>query len=65
MVEDEPGYTPTSEDLHIREVYEDWVHANSGTHLDGGIHDDSAWQAWWRDLAVMPSRRYDALSTTD
>ena len=24
--------------------------------------DDLAWQAWWRDLAVMPSRRYDAPS---
>ena len=31
------------------------------THLDGGIHDDLAWQAWWHDLAVMSSRRYDAL----
>ena len=36
------------------------MHANPGTHLDGGIRDNSAWQAWWRDLAVMPSRRYDA-----
>ena len=32
------------------------------THLDGGISDDAACQAWWRDLAVMPSRCYDALS---
>ena len=29
-------------------------------HLDGGIRDDSAWQAWWYDLAVMPLRRYEA-----
>ena len=35
---------------------------NPGTHLNGGVADDSAWQAWWRDLAVMPSRRYYALS---
>ena len=59
---DEPGYNPTSEDLNIWEVYGDWVHANPGTHLDGGIRDDLAWQAWWRDLAVMPSRHYDAPS---
>ena len=57
-----PGYVPTPEDLHLREVYEDWVHKNLGTHLDGGVIDDSTWQAWWRDLAVMPSRRYDAPS---
>ena len=56
------GYTPTPEDLSLREVYGDWVHANPGTHLDVGIRDDSAWQAWWRDLAVIPLRRYDAQS---
>ena len=43
---DEPGYNPTPEDLHLQEVYGDWVHANPDTHLDGGIRDDSAWQAW-------------------
>ena len=56
------GYNPTPEDLRVREVYGDWVHANTGTHLDGGVHNDSAWQTWWRDLAVIPSRRYDAPS---
>ena len=43
-------------------VYGYWVHGNLGTHLDGGIAENSAWQAWWRDLAVMPSWRYDAPS---
>ena len=57
-----PGYQPTPEDLRLQEVYGDWVHANPGTHLDGGIKDNSAWQAWWRDLAVMPSREYNAMS---
>ena len=57
-----PGYQPTLEDLRLREIYRDWVHTNPGTHLDGGVRNDSAWQAWWLDLAVMPSRRYDALS---
>ena len=38
------------------------MHANPGTHLDGGIRDNSACQAWWRDLAVISSRRYDAPS---
>ena len=57
-----PGYTSTPENLRLREVYGDWIHANPGTHLDGGVRDDSAWKAWWRDLAVMPSRRFDTPS---
>ena len=57
---DAPGYVPTPEDLRLREVYGDWVHGNPGTHLDGGITDDGMWQGWWRDLAVMPSKRYEA-----
>ena len=56
------GYVPTPEDLRLREVYRVWVHGNPGTHLDGGVKDDSAWQAWWRDVVFMPSRRYNAPS---
>ena len=40
---DVPGYVPTQEDLRLWEVYGDWVHRNPGTHLDGGVADDSAW----------------------
>ena len=54
-----PGYTPTPEDLCLREDYRDWVHANPVTHLGGGVCDNSE---WWRDLAFMPSRRYDVPS---
>ena len=39
---DVPGYNPTPEDLRLREVYGDWVHENPGTHLDGGVRDNSA-----------------------
>ena len=60
---DIPGYTPTPKDLHLQEVYRDWVHANPGTHLDGGIGDNKMWQGWWRELAVMTSRCYDAPSS--
>ena len=59
---DEPGYTPTPEDLRLLEVYGDWVHAKPGTHLNGDIGDNAAWQAWWHDREVTPSRRYDAPS---
>ena len=51
---DVPGYVPTQEDLRLWEVYGDWVHRNPGTHLDGSVADNLAWQAWWRDLAFMP-----------
>ena len=57
---DEPGYNPSPEDLRLRKVYGHWIHVNPGTHLDGGISNDAAWQVWWRDLAVVPSKRYDA-----
>ena len=49
-----PGYVPTPEDLRLWEVYGYWVHGNPGTHLDGGVANDSAWQAWWSDLAAIP-----------
>ena len=59
---DEPGYTLTPENLCVLEVYGDWFHTNPGTHSDSGIGNDVAWQVWWRELTVIPSRRYDALS---
>ena len=62
MAGDFPGYKPTPEDIRLREVHGDWVHANPGTHLDGGVRDNSAWQAWWRELVVIPLRRYDTPS---
>ena len=62
MAGDMPGYQPTPEDLRLWEVYGDWLHVNLGTHRDGSVRDDSAWKVWWHDLAVMPSRRYDAPS---
>ena len=52
---DLPSYTQTTEDLRLKEVYRDWVHANYITHLHGGITNNEAWQGWWRDLAIMTS----------
>ena len=43
-------HNPNPEDLCLREVYGDWVHANPRTHLNGNISDDAVCQAWWRDL---------------
>ena len=55
-----PGYVPTPEELRLREVYGDWVHGNPGMHLDGVFAEDGLWQGWWRDLAFMPPRQYEA-----
>ena len=58
----ELGHTLTLEYLRLREVYRDRVHANPDTHLDGGISENTVWQPWWRELTVMPLRRYETLS---
>jgi hypothetical protein len=36
-------------------VYGDHVHHNPGTHLNGGIADDSLWQEHWQQLVSFPS----------
>ena len=40
---DLPGYTPTPEDLRLKEVYRYWVHANEDDHLHRCIADDVVW----------------------
>ena len=36
-------------------VYQDWVHQNSGTHLDGVINEDVKWQYRWKKLFFKPT----------
>ena len=38
------------------------MQSNDGVHLSGGILDNQEWQTRWRDLAVMPTRKYDVTS---
>ena len=38
------------------------MHQNLGDHLDGGIAEDSKWQARWEKLICMSTQRYDAPS---
>ena len=35
-------------DDNILGVYQDLVHQNPGTHLDGGIEEDRKWQEIWK-----------------
>ena len=58
---DLPGYIPTTEDLHLCDVYREWMHTNNCGHLSGGITDDAAWKARWKDLSVIPEQCYDAM----
>jgi hypothetical protein len=59
---DLPGYKITEVDQKLMDVYGDYIHQNDGSHLDGGILDDAAWQSRWRKLIVLPCQRYDAPS---
>ena len=38
------------------------MHQNPGDHLDGGIAEDSKWQARWKKLVFFPTQRYDTPS---
>jgi hypothetical protein len=61
-VGDLPGATILEADLKLMKVYGDYIHQNDGTHLDGGLQDDSVWQERWRRLIILPSQHYDAPS---
>ena len=40
--------------------YQDWVHQNPGTHLDGGIEQDSKWKKRQNKLIYVLTQRYGA-----
>jgi hypothetical protein len=61
-ISDLPGAIISDADLQLYEVFGDYVHQNSGQHLDGGIADDELWQNYWRRLIVYHSLTYDAPS---
>ena len=51
---DLPGEILTAADDKIFGVYQDWVHKNPRTHLDGGIEEDGKWQDRWKQLVLCP-----------
>ena len=55
---DLPRFTPERAHLLLQGVYGDFLHHNDGSHLDGGIADDAAWQRRLRWLAVQPASLY-------
>ena len=56
---DLPGEPISEVDKMMYEIYGDKVYQNNGTHLDGGIQDDEAWQTRYTQLANLPQFHYD------
>ena len=44
--------------LLLQGIYGEFPHHNDGSHLDGGIADDAAWQRLWLRLAVQSESWY-------
>ena len=55
---DLPVIAPESAHLSLQGVYGDFPHHNGGSHLDGGIADDAAWQRLWSWLDVQSASWY-------
>ena len=55
---DLPGYRITEADCRLDGIYGDHVHANDGTHLDGGIDDDVTWQRRWKQVVQTNPKYY-------
>ena len=52
------GFTPEHAHLLLQGVYGDFPHHNNGSHLDGGIANNTAWQRRWRRLAAKSASWY-------
>ena len=52
------NFTPVRAHLPLREVYVDSPHHNDGTHLIGGVPDDSVWKMFWFWLAAQSASYY-------
>jgi hypothetical protein len=57
---DLPGATILEADLKLDTVYGNYVHQNTGQHLDGGIANDAELQDYWKRLVVLPPQQYNA-----
>ena len=56
------GEILTATDGNIYGFYQDWVHKNPRTYLDGRIEEDGKRQDMWKELVCMPTQRYDVSS---
>ena len=51
-------YELTEADALLDSVYGDHAHSNDGRHLNGGIEDDTRWQARWIRMVQHVPQRY-------
>jgi hypothetical protein len=56
---DLPGDVLTDVDRMMDRVYGEHVHHNDGTHLGGGVSNDTSWQDYWKRLIVFPGQTYN------
>ena len=57
QVEPNPG-EDTDVDRKLRAVYGNTIHRNDGRHLDGGIANDTVWQARYDAVVANPHQLY-------
>ena len=58
-----PWFRLTAADDALFGIYQDLVHQNTSTYLDGGIDEYGKWQAIWRELFCFLTQRYDLPSS--
>ena len=59
-VGDLKDYMTTPMDRKLAEVFDgEYIRANDGTQLDGGIVDDNLWQVNYRRIIIYPLSQYD------
>ena len=56
---DLPGYVRTLADQKLDDVFGDHVHSNNGTHLSGGVKDDTLWQNFYNEILPYTATHYD------
>ena len=64
-VGDLTDYATTPMDRKLAEIFDgEYIRANDGTQLDGGIEDDKLWQDNYRRIIVYPLSQYDLPGST-
>ena len=59
---DPPNVRRLGADGMLFGVYHNWVHQNTGNHMDDGITEDGKWQARWGKLVCMSTQCYNTPS---
>ena len=58
----QPPTPALTSEQKLASVYGEQIHQNDGSHLDGGVKDDTTWQEHWTAVMSLPPQRYDVPS---